>query len=164
MKKFELGNNLSINNFSEIAEGKREVVLSVKSKKKVFETRKNLEELVKKDKTMYGINTGFGELASKRISGPDLKKLQINLIRSHACGVGEPLTDKETRGLMFIRANELARAHSGVRPLVIESLARFINKGLIPHIPRKGSVGASGDLAPSAHMALCLIGEGKARH
>ena len=163
MKKFELGDNLLINDFSLIAEGKRKVVLSDKSKKKVLKTRQELELLLKQGKTMYGINTGFGELASARISGSNLKKLQVNLIRSHSCGVGEPLSEKEARGLMFIRANELARAHSGVRPVVIEILIQFINKGLVPHIPRKGSVGASGDLAPSAHMALCLIGEGKAR-
>ncbi|MCG2725527.1 MAG: histidine ammonia-lyase [Elusimicrobia bacterium] len=163
MKNFELGNNLFLNNFADIADGKIKIIFSAKSKKRVLKVRKKLEQLLKQDKTMYGINTGFGELASARISGFNLKKLQINLIRSHACGVGEPLSEKEARGLMFIRANELSRAHSGVRPLIIETLIQFINKGLIPHIPCKGSVGASGDLAPSAHMALCLIGEGKAR-
>ncbi len=163
IKNFELGDNLLINDFSLIAEGKRKVVLTDKSKKKVLKTRKELELLLKQDKTMYGINTGFGELASARISGANLKKLQVNLIRSHSCGVGEPLSAKEARAMMFIRANELSRAHSGVRPVVIETLIKFINKGLVPHIPCKGSVGASGDLAPSAHMALCLIGEGKAR-
>ena len=163
IRNFELAGSLLINDFSLIARGKRKVVLSAKTKEKVLKTRKELERLLKSDKTMYGINTGFGELAFARISGSNLKKLQVNLIRSHACGVGEPLSEEEARGLMFIRANELSRACSGVRPVVIEALARFINKGLIPHIPCKGSVGASGDLAPSAHMALCLIGEGKAR-
>ncbi|MGC8866744.1 MAG: histidine ammonia-lyase [Elusimicrobiales bacterium] len=147
---------------------------AITSPKNVYELRKNAEKmislvreelrkLIEKGEVMYGINTGFGELASKNISKQDLKKLQINLIRSHACGVGYPLSDDEARLMMLIRANELSRGFSGVRPVVINSLCEFLNKGIIPYIPQKGSVGASGDLAPSSHMALALCGEGLAK-
>ncbi len=125
--------------------------------------RRELKKLIEKGDVMYGINTGFGELASKSISKQDLKTLQMNLIRSHACGVGEALSDEEVRLMMFIRANELARGLSGVRPLVIKALCSFLNKGIIPYIPHMGSVGASGDLAPSSHMACALCGEGFAK-
>jgi len=160
---FPLGDNPTIEEFALVSEGALKVVFSPAARKRVVVARKQLGVLLKGNSTMYGINTGFGQLATERISDDKLKQLQVNLIRSHACGVGIPLTDAQARGLIFARVNELARAHSGVRPCVVEKLAEFINKGLIPYIPSKGSVGASGDLAPSAHMALCLIGEGKAR-
>ncbi|MFA6435213.1 MAG: histidine ammonia-lyase [Elusimicrobiales bacterium] len=160
---FALGDSPTIDEFALVSEGALKVVFTPAARARVTRARTELGALLKEDRTMYGINTGFGQLATERISGANLKQLQVNLIRSHACGVGVPLTGAQARGLMFARANELARAHSGVRPLVVEKLAEFLNKGLIPHIPSKGSVGASGDLAPSAHMSLCLIGEGKAR-
>lgn len=111
---------------------------------------------------IYGVNTGFGELASRRVSSDALKQLQRNLVLSHACGVGEPLPLEESRAIMFLRANELARASSGARPLLVETMAALLNAGAAPLIPSQGSVGASGDLAPQAHMALLLLGEGKA--
>ncbi|PKM98868.1 MAG: hypothetical protein CVU79_01060 [Elusimicrobia bacterium HGW-Elusimicrobia-3] len=162
-KPFTLGTAPDIVDFAEVAYGQRRVEITAKALKLIAGRRASLEALLAEDKVMYGINTGFGELASQRVSRESLKSLQVNLIRSHACGVGDPLEDAETLALMFARANELAMGNSGVRPLVVKTLAAMINKGVIPFIPSKGSVGASGDLAPSAHMALTLIGEGYAK-
>ncbi|OGR68341.1 MAG: histidine ammonia-lyase [Elusimicrobia bacterium GWC2_61_19] len=162
-KPFTLGSYPDIVDFAEVALGYRKTVLPPKALKLIAARRASLEALLAEDRVMYGINTGFGELASQRVSRESLKSLQVNLIRSHACGVGEPLDDAETLGLMFARANELAMGNSGVRPVVVKTLSALINKGVIPFIPSKGSVGASGDLAPSAHMALTLIGEGMAK-
>lgn len=162
-KPFQLGSAPDIVDFAEIAYGFRRVAVPPKALKLVASRRARLEALLAGDKVMYGINTGFGELASQRVSKENLKALQVNLIRSHACGVGEPLEDAEALALVFARANELAMGNSGVRPLVVRRLADLVNKGIVPFIPSKGSVGASGDLAPSAHMALVLIGEGYAK-
>jgi histidine ammonia-lyase len=111
---------------------------------------------------VYGVNTGFGFLAETRISAADVRQLQHNLIRSHACGVGEPLPIDAVRAMMLLRAQVLARGHSGVRPLLVERLIELLNAGVHPMIPSQGSVGASGDLAPLAHLALVLTGEGTA--
>jgi len=162
-KPFTLGSAPDIVDFAEVAYGHRKVVVPPKALKLIEARRASLEAMLSEDKVMYGINTGFGELASQRVSRESLKSLQVNLIRSHACGVGEPLEDEEARGLMFARVNELAMGNSGVRPVLIKKLADLLNKGIIPFIPSKGSVGASGDLAPSAHMSLTLIGEGMAK-
>ncbi len=116
--------------------------------------------MASKGRPVYGVNTGFGELASVRVSDDRLRLLQRNIVRSHACGVGDPLDPAEARGLFFLRANELARGYSGVRPEVPALMAAVLNAGMAPVIPRRGSVGASGDLAPQAHAALVLIGEG----
>jgi histidine ammonia-lyase len=109
----------------------------------------------------YGVNTGFGKLASTRISEADLATLQLNLIRSHSVGVGEPLAPQVVRLMLALKAASLARGHSGVRPIVIDTLLAVHNSGLIPYVPSQGSVGASGDLAPLAHMTLALMGEGE---
>jgi histidine ammonia-lyase len=111
---------------------------------------------------VYGVTTGFGKLADQRISPSDIRQLQVNLVRSHAAGVDEPLTREETRAILLLRTNVLARGHSGVRPLIVESLLTLLNRDVLPVIPCRGSVGASGDLAPLAHLALVLIGEGEA--
>ena len=111
---------------------------------------------------VYGINTGFGKLCDVAIPGDELAALQLNLVRSHACGLGAALSEPETRVIMALRANTLARGLSGVRPEVAHTLALMVNRGVYPVIPSKGSVGASGDLAPLAHLALCAIGEGEA--
>ncbi|OGR63207.1 MAG: histidine ammonia-lyase [Elusimicrobia bacterium GWB2_63_22] len=163
IKPFTLGTPPDIVDFAEIAYGQRRVEIPPKALKLIASRRASLEAMLTEDKVMYGINTGFGELASQRVSRESLKSLQVNLIRSHACGVGEPLEDAEALGLMFARVNELAMGNSGVRPLVVKTLAAMVNKQVVPFIPSKGSVGASGDLAPSAHMALTLIGEGHAK-
>lgn len=110
---------------------------------------------------VYGVNTGFGKLANKRISESDLALLQLNLIRSHSVGVGEPLQPAVVRLMLAMKAASLARGASGVRPVVIDSLLQVFNAGLVPYVPSQGSVGASGDLAPLSHMTLALIGEGE---
>ena len=161
-KSFNLGDRITLGDLFLVSLGEKKVSVTDKVLKKVAERRKKLEALLDSGKTMYGINTGFGELASQRVSKENLKTLQVNLIRSHSCGVGEPLEDDEVRAMMFARVNELAMGNSGVRPVVLTTLAAMINNGVIPYIPSKGSVGASGDLAPSAHMALTMIGEGYA--
>ncbi len=160
---FTLGSAPDIADFAEISFGRRRVEIPAKAMRTIASRRAALEALLAGEKVMYGINTGFGELASQRVSRESLKSLQVNLIRSHACGVGEPLEDAVVTALMFARANELAMGYSGVRPALVKALAALINKRVIPLIPSKGSVGASGDLAPSAHMALTLIGEGLAK-
>ena len=162
-KPFLLGSAPDIVDFAEVAYGFRRLVIPPKALKLIESRRAKLEALLAEDRVMYGINTGFGELASQRVSAESLKALQVNLIRSHACGVGDPLEDAEAAALVFARANELARGNSGVRPVLVKRLTDLVNKGVIPFIPSKGSVGASGDLAPSAHMALVLIGEGYAK-
>ncbi|MDH3216820.1 MAG: aromatic amino acid lyase, partial [Candidatus Krumholzibacteria bacterium] len=118
------------------------------------------EEIAYGDKTYYGINTGFGVLANKRIAKASLEKLQRNLLRSHATGMGADLPEDIVRLMLLLRVNSLLRGYSGVSTEVIKHLLAFINRGLIPAIPAYGSVGASGDLAPLAHMSLPLIGEG----
>ena len=110
---------------------------------------------------VYGVNTGFGKLANQRISEADLDTLQLNLIRSHSVGVGAPLQPPVVRLMLATKAASLARGHSGVRPVVIDTLLAVLNAGLVPYVPSQGSVGASGDLAPLAHMTLALMGEGE---
>jgi histidine ammonia-lyase len=124
-------------------------------------SRALVERLIAEKKTVYGVTTGFGALSTEHIDPAQAKQLQLNLIRSHACGVGEPLSEAETRGVLLLRANALASGLSGVRPAVVELLGDFLNRGVHPVIPSKGSVGASGDLAPLAHVALALVGEGE---
>jgi histidine ammonia-lyase len=121
-----------------------------------------VERLVVSGATAYGINTGFGKLASVRISPEQVRQLQVNLVRSHASGVGAPLNERETRAMMLLRANALAKGLSGVRPRVVETLCQMLNAKVHPVIPSQGSVGASGDLAPLAHLAHVMIGEGNA--
>ncbi|MCZ2290730.1 MAG: aromatic amino acid lyase, partial [Burkholderiales bacterium] len=110
---------------------------------------------------VYGVNTGFGKLASTRIGHEDLSRLQWNLIRSHSVGVGQPLAAPVVRLMLALKAASLARGHSGVRPEVIDALLAVHNAGLVPCVPSQGSVGASGDLAPLSHMTLALMGEGE---
>ncbi len=112
---------------------------------------------------LYGINTGFGKLAKTRVSDDELATLQLYIVRSHAAGVGAPLADSTVRLVMVLKAASLARGYSGVRPVVIERLLQFVNAGIHPLVPGQGSVGASGDLAPLAHLSLALIGEGRVR-
>ncbi|MEK7384080.1 MAG: histidine ammonia-lyase, partial [Elusimicrobiota bacterium] len=147
--------------FAAVAEGGREAVLPSSALSRVAAARRVLERAMASGKPVYGVNTGFGELACVRISHELLAKVQRNLVLSHACGVGEPLTAAESRGILFLRLNELCRGHSGVRPALVRHLARMFVVGIVPLIPSRGSVGASGDLAPQAHMALSVIGEGE---
>ncbi len=124
-------------------------------------SRARVERALASGQTIYGINTGFGKLANVRIAPSDLDRLQVNLVRSHAAGVGAPLPPEIVRGLMLLRANVLLRPTSGVRPALVESLLGVLNAGLVPVVPEQGSVGASGDLAPLSHVALVLMGEGE---
>ncbi|MCW7547725.1 histidine ammonia-lyase [Photorhabdus sp. APURE] len=123
-----------------------------------------VNEILAENRTAYGINTGFGLLASTRIEEDDLEKLQRSLVVSHAAGVGEALDDNMTRLIMVLKINSLSRGYSGIRLAVIQALIALVNAEIYPHIPCKGSVGASGDLAPLAHMSLLLLGEGQARY
>jgi len=138
------------------------VALTPEARARVEASRGVVDRAVAEGRTVYGITTGFGRLADRRISASEVAELQRNLIRSHACGTGAPLSAEETRLLMLLRANALAKGFSGVRLSTLEALVAALNAGLLPVIPEKGSVGASGDLAPLAHLALSLMGEGRA--
>src|SRR6202040_2318503 len=140
------------------------VALSPAAVTRMKASRAVVDRLVAANETAYGINTGFGKLASVRISAEQVRQLQINLVRSHTCGIGTPLSVPETRAMMILRANALAKGLSGIRPIVVETLCSMLNAGVHPVIPSQGSVGASGDLAPLAHLALVVIGEGEAHH
>ncbi|MDP9145021.1 MAG: aromatic amino acid lyase, partial [Actinomycetota bacterium] len=122
-----------------------------------------VDAVVESGEIVYGITTGFGALASTHIGREEAETLQYNLIRSHASGVGDPLPDDLVRAILLLRARTLAQGHSGVRPLIVHRLLEMLDRDILPVIPAQGSVGASGDLAPFAHMALPLIGEGKVK-
>lgn len=136
--------------------------LGAAARAKVEASRRMITERIDKGDVIYGVNTGFGAFSSVRISDEDIESLQRNLIRSHSAGIGEPFTLEQTRAIMILRANTLARGHSGVRAEVVETLLEFLNHDCLPVIPGQGSVGASGDLAPLSHLALGLMGEGAA--
>lgn len=156
------GKDLTPSQFYEVVLDRRPVALTSSAVKSMTAAYRVIQRTVVHPEPVYGVNTGFGKLADQRISPADIGQLQVNLVRSHAAGVGEPLTADETRGLLLLRANVLARGHSGVRPAVVETLLTLLNRGVEPVVPCRGSVGASGDLAPLAHLALVLIGEGEA--
>lgn len=158
---FKLGSNLTLEGLSSVAVDGRRTILSPAALRRVAASRRVLEGAMAAGGTIYGVNTGFGELASTRISHERLAQMQRNLVLSHACGVGEPLDPIEARAILFLRVNELCRGFSGVRPALVRHLARMLSAGVVPLIPSRGSVGASGDLAPQAHMALAVIGEGE---
>jgi len=165
MSALELtGNDLTFAGLDEVVFEGREAALARAARQRVEASRAVVERLLASGATAYGINTGFGELASVRIPADQVRQLQVNLVRSHACGVGSALTEPETRAMLLLRANALAKGLSGVRPVVIETLCAMLARGVHPVIPSQGSVGASGDLAPLAHLALVTIGEGEAIH
>ena len=141
-----------------------QVVLSDDARDAMAVSAATVSEVVAADTSSYGINTGFGAFANRQISPEQVRKLQRNLVRSHATGVGEPLAADHVRRLMLMKANSLAAGFSGIRPEVVGTLVEFLNHDVLPIIPGRGSVGASGDLAPLAHMTLALIGEGEAMH
>ncbi len=136
--------------------------LTSKARARIQKSRDVIQKILERGDVVYGISTGFGKLADVKIEADALRQLQLNLVRSHACGAGNPLTIPEVRAMIFLRANVLALGFSGVRLEVVEFLCQMLNRGVYPVIPEKGSVGASGDLAPLAHLALTLIGEGDA--
>ena len=156
------GNDLKFEQLYAVSLRNEQVSLSPQAVARMQASRDVVERLVSANETAYGINTGFGKLASVRISPEQVRQLQVNLVRSHSCGVGTPLSIAETRAMMLLRANALAKGLSGVRPVVVETLCAMLNAGVHPVIPSQGSVGASGDLAPLAHLANVVIGEGEA--
>src|ERR1700681_4665824 len=156
------GNDLTFPQLHDVALRAEQVQLTASAIERMNASRAVVERLVASGATAYGINTGFGKLASVRISTEQVRQLQVNLVRSHACGVGAPLSEVETRAMMLLRANALAKGFSGVRPRLVETLCQMLNAKVHPVIPSQGSVGASGDLAPLAHLAQVVIGEGHA--
>ncbi len=157
------GRSLTLEQLFRVSLEEDQVSLAAEAVARMRASRGVVERLLASGKTAYGINTGFGKLASVRISPDQVSQLQLNLVRSHACGVGEPLSEAETRAMMLLRANALAKGLSGMRPILVETLCQMLNAGVHPVIPSQGSVGASGDLAPLAHLAQVVVGEGRAR-
>lgn len=156
------GHGLTIEDVIACARDNEEVSISDAALERVRASRERLEERIDDGDTIYGVNTGFGDLADQEIPIEDIIELQQNIARSHSTGTGDPLEEDEARAVMLLRLNSLLCGNSGVRPEVVRTLEQALNSGLYPRIPRKGSVGASGDLAPLAHMTLALIGEGEA--
>ena len=156
------GQKLSLAQVVDVAGGKGHISLSAAARERVEQSRRVVEKIVAEGRTVYVVNTGFGKLSDVRIEPSQLRELQLNLVRSHSCGLGPPLSEAEARAMLLLRANVLAQGYSGCRPVLIEALLRLLESGVTPVIPEKGSVGASGDLAPLAHLALTVIGEGEA--
>src|SRR5437867_6479307 len=156
------GQTLTLAEIAAVAFGDAPVQTSPSARSRILASRKVIEEIIARDDIVYGVSTGFGKLSDVRIPHDALAELQLNLVRSHACGIGNPLSEPEARAMMLLRANVLALGFSGIRLEIIEMLCEMLNRRVYPVIPEKGSVGASGDLAPLAHLALTLIGEGEA--
>jgi histidine ammonia-lyase len=155
------GQPFTLEQIQGVAEGSLEPSLPPAAREKIVASRQVVEKLLQENEVVYGVNTGFGKLADVHIAPTELDALQVNLVRSHAAGLGNPLSVPESRALMLLRANVLATGHSGCRPLLIDAVFEMLARGVSPRIPETGSVGASGDLAPLAHLALALIGEGE---
>ena len=156
------GQSLTIEEAISVANGNNTAVLANSARKRMEQSRKGVEQIIDSGKVVYGINTGFGAMSSVRIAGEDLEQLQTNLIKSHACGVGDLMDPEHVLLMMVFRANSLAKGVSGIRPKIVELLLGMVNNGIAPVIPRIGSLGASGDLAPLSHMSLAILGEGEA--
>jgi histidine ammonia-lyase len=156
------GGPLTLSEIESVAVYLRGVSVTPRTIGRVAMSRRVIEEILEAGQTVYGVNTGFGKLADVRIPPELLAQLQTNLVRSHACGLGQPLSDAESRAMLLLRANVLAKGFSGIRPDLLQLLVVMLNAGVHPVIPAKGSVGASGDLAPLAHLALVVLGEGEA--
>lgn len=154
------GQNLSMEQLAYILYSGEKVEIAEEAKVRVVKSREAVERIVQQDKTVYGINTGFGKFSDVKIAEQEVSKLQVNLIRSHACGFGEPFSEKVAKAMMVLRLNALLKGLSGIRLEVLERLLYMINEDVIPVIPQQGSLGASGDLAPLSHLVLALIGEG----
>jgi histidine ammonia-lyase len=155
------GSDLSLEAVREVAVDGRPALLAPDAREGVNRARAVVEEIVASDQVSYAITTGVGKLSDVRIAHDLIRELQVNLVRSHAVGVGDPLSVAETRAMMVLRANSLSKGYSGVRALVIDALCEMLNRRVTPYVPSQGSVGASGDLAPLAHLALVLIAEGE---
>jgi histidine ammonia-lyase len=156
------GSHLTFDEFRRIAQSNEAVQIDPAALPAMLRSRAVVEQLASGHAPVYAVNTGVGLLADVRVPPDELEQLQRNVVRSHACGVGPPLARDEVRGMMLVRANVLAKGLSGIRPIVAERLCDLLNRGVTPIVPSQGSVGASGDLAPLAHIALVLTGEGEA--
>lgn len=158
------GQRLTLRQVGDVAAGREHVTLAPEARARAEASRRVVEQIIAEERTVYGVNTGFGKLSDVKIETSQLNELQLNLVRSHSCGLGPPLSEAEARAMLLLRANVLACGYSGARPILIDTLLAMLERGVTPVIPGKGSVGASGDLAPLAHLALTVIGEGEAFH
>ncbi|HEV2428597.1 MAG TPA: histidine ammonia-lyase [Thermoplasmata archaeon] len=154
------GRSLTIEQFLSVVRHGCAVSVSGEARERMSSSRRAVERAVTSGRAVYGVTTGFGALSDRRIPPEQSRRLQLDLVRSHASGAGPPLDEEIVRGMLLLRANSLAAGHSGVRPELVERLVDFLNLGLVPLVPSQGSVGASGDLAPLAHLALPIVGEG----
>jgi histidine ammonia-lyase len=155
------GQDLTLEQLKQVLYKNEKVSAAAESLLAAKKSREAVERIVSEKRIVYGINTGFGKFSDVGINQTDVADLQLNLIRSHACGVGEPFPEIVSRTMVLLRANALLKGYSGIRPVVIELLLALVNKNIIPVIPQQGSLGASGDLAPLSHLALVLVGEGE---
>jgi histidine ammonia-lyase len=158
------GSSLSLDDVIAVAVSRAPVELADAARARMMRANAVVRAIVDENRVAYGVNTGFGKLSDVAIPRDRLDELQVNLVRSHAAGVGPLLSERETRAMMLLRANVMAKGYSGARPVLVDTLAAMLNAGLYPPVPEQGSVGASGDLAPLAHLALALIGEGDLFH
>src|ERR1044072_7194804 len=156
------GQSLTLEEVARVARGEEPVGLAAAARVRMEAARATVERIVAESRVVYGVNTGFGKLSDVTVPADELRDLQINLVRSHACGLGAPLSIEETRAMMLLRANVLAKGFSGARTVVAETLLLMLERGVHAVVPELGSVGASGALAPLAHLALCCAGEGEA--
>ena len=157
------GNDLTLEAVREVAQvsERRPVLLDPDAREAVDRARALVDAIVAENRVSYAITTGVGKLSDIHIAGDQIREMQVNLVRSHAAGVGDPLPIAETRAMMLLRANSLSKGYSGVRAVLIDTLCEMLNRGVTPFVPSQGSVGASGDLAPLSHLALALVGEGE---
>ncbi|MEI2357052.1 histidine ammonia-lyase [Mesobacillus zeae] len=158
------GNTLTLEEVRRVCYEREIVTINPESMKKVEQSRAAVEKIVAENRTVYGINTGFGKFSDVVISEHDVDDLQLNLIRSHACGIGDPFPEVVSRAMVLLRLNALLKGFSGIRPVIAERLADLLNTHIHPVVPQQGSLGASGDLAPLSHLALVLLGEGEVYH
>lgn len=156
------GSTLTLEQVAGVARGGEQAEVDATAISRMRKSRDVVDRMAEGDEPVYAVNTGVGYLSDQRVEAAEIEQLQRNVVRSHACGVGQPLPREVVRAMMLVRANVLAKGYSGIRPVVARRLCSLLNKGVTPVVPSRGSVGASGDLAPLAHMALVLIGEGEA--
>jgi len=165
MKNFTItGDAITVDDCYAIVESGAQIALSPEAEERIKRCRATIEKLMAENRTIYGVNTGFGKLSNTRIKNDEAESLQQNIVISHACGVGKPLPSNVVRMVMFITMLRFAKGHSGIRLETVNTLIEMLNKGVIPVVPEKGSLGASGDLVPLAHIALVLIGFGEAMY
>src|SRR4029077_8492595 len=156
------GESISLSQLAAVAVGGEAVQISPVAQPRILASRKVVEEIIARDAVVYGVTTGFGKLSDVRIPRDALNELQLNVVRSDACGIGQLLSEPEVRAMMLLRANVLTLGFSGIRLEIVQMLGEVLNGRVLAVVPEKGSVGASGDLAPLAHLALTIIGEGEA--